>query len=59
MVSWRSARDRGRAGLGRAAGFGFGCAHTVSDMLDAHFGGPLRLDPAPNADRAIAVRNAG
>jgi ABC-type transporter Mla MlaB component len=41
-----AARDRGRDALRLAGELDFDCAHTVSDVLDAHFHGPLRLDLA-------------
>jgi ABC-type transporter Mla MlaB component len=41
-----AARDRGRDALRLAGELDFGCAQTVSDVLDAHFHGPLRLDLA-------------
>jgi ABC-type transporter Mla MlaB component len=41
-----AARDRGRDALRLAGELDFGCAQTVSDVLDAHFPGPLRLDLA-------------
>jgi anti-anti-sigma regulatory factor len=41
-----AARDRGRDVLRLAGELDFGCAQTVSDVLDAHFHGPLRLDLA-------------
>jgi anti-anti-sigma regulatory factor len=41
-----AARDRSRDALRLAGELDFGCAHTVSDVLDAHFDGPLRLDLA-------------
>jgi ABC-type transporter Mla MlaB component len=41
-----AARDRGRDALRLAGELDFGCAQTVSEVLDAHFPGPLRLDLA-------------
>jgi ABC-type transporter Mla MlaB component len=41
-----AARDLGRDALRLAGELDFGCAQTVSDVLDAHFHGPLRLDLA-------------
>jgi len=41
-----AARDRGRDALRLAGELDFGCAQTVSDVLDAHFRGSLRLDLA-------------
>jgi ABC-type transporter Mla MlaB component len=41
-----AARDRGRDALRLAGELDFGCAQTVSEVLDAHFDGPLRLDLA-------------
>jgi anti-anti-sigma regulatory factor len=41
-----AARDRARDVLRLAGELDFGCAQTVSDVLDAHFHGPLRLDLA-------------
>ena len=41
-----AARDRGRDALRLAGELDFGCAQTVSEVLDAHFHGPLRLDLA-------------
>jgi anti-anti-sigma regulatory factor len=41
-----AARDRGRDALRLAGELDFGCAQTVSEVLDAHFQGPLRLDLA-------------
>jgi ABC-type transporter Mla MlaB component len=41
-----AARDRRRDALRLAGELDFGCAQTVSDVLDAHFHGPLRLDLA-------------
>jgi hypothetical protein len=40
-----AARDR-RGALRLAGELDFGCAQTVSEVLDAHFDGPLRLDLA-------------
>jgi anti-anti-sigma regulatory factor len=39
-------RDRGRDALRLAGELDFGCAQTVSEVLDANFPGPLRLDLA-------------
>jgi ABC-type transporter Mla MlaB component len=41
-----AARDRARDALRLAGELDFGCSQTVSDVLDAHFHGPLRLDLA-------------
>ena len=41
-----AARDRNRGALRLAGELDFGCAQTVSDVLDEHFDGPLRLDLA-------------
>jgi anti-anti-sigma regulatory factor len=41
-----AARDRVSGALRLAGELDFGCAQTVSDVLDAHFHGPLRLDLA-------------
>lgn len=41
-----AARDRARDALRLAGELDFGCAQTVSDVLDAYFHGPLRLDLA-------------
>jgi anti-anti-sigma regulatory factor len=41
-----AARDRGRDALRLAGELDFGCSQTVSEVLDAHFRGPLRLDLA-------------
>jgi anti-anti-sigma regulatory factor len=41
-----AAHDRGRDALRLAGELDFGCAQTVSDVLDAHFHGTLRLDLA-------------
>jgi ABC-type transporter Mla MlaB component len=41
-----AARDREHDALRLAGELDFGCAQTVSDVLDAHFDGPLRLDLA-------------
>jgi ABC-type transporter Mla MlaB component len=41
-----AARDRDRDALRLAGELDFGCAQTVSEVLDAHFRGPLRLDLA-------------
>jgi len=41
-----AARDRGRDALRLAGELDFGCAQTVSEVLDANFPGPLRLDLA-------------
>jgi ABC-type transporter Mla MlaB component len=41
-----AARDRRHGALRLAGELDFGCAQTVSDVLDAHFHGPLRLDLA-------------
>jgi anti-anti-sigma regulatory factor len=41
-----AARDRRRNALRLAGELDFGCAQTVSEVLDAHFRGPLRLDLA-------------
>jgi hypothetical protein len=41
-----AARDRGRGALRLAGELDFGCAQTVSEVLDAHFDGPLLLDLA-------------
>jgi hypothetical protein len=41
-----AARDRARDALRFAGELDFGCAQTVSDVLEAHFHGPLRLDLA-------------
>jgi ABC-type transporter Mla MlaB component len=41
-----AARDRNRDALRLAGELDFGCAQTVSEVLDAHFPGPLRLDLA-------------
>jgi ABC-type transporter Mla MlaB component len=41
-----AARDRARDALRLAGELDFDCAQTVSDVLDAHFHGPLRLDLA-------------
>jgi anti-anti-sigma regulatory factor len=41
-----AARDRGRDALRFAGELDFGSAQTVSDVLDAHFHGPLRIDLA-------------
>jgi ABC-type transporter Mla MlaB component len=41
-----AAHDRRRDALRLAGELDFGCAQTVSDVLDAHFHGPLRLDLA-------------
>jgi ABC-type transporter Mla MlaB component len=41
-----AARDRDRDALRLAGELDFGCAQTVSEVLDAHFEGPLRLDLA-------------
>jgi ABC-type transporter Mla MlaB component len=41
-----AARDRERDALRLAGELDFGCAQTVSEVLDAHFEGPLRLDLA-------------
>ncbi len=41
-----AARDRGNDALRLAGELDFGCAQTLSEVLDAHFHGPLRLDLA-------------
>jgi ABC-type transporter Mla MlaB component len=41
-----AARDRRRDALRLAGELDFDCSQTVSDVLDAHFHGPLRLDLA-------------
>jgi ABC-type transporter Mla MlaB component len=41
-----AARDHDRDALRLAGELDFGCAQTVSEVLDAHFEGPLRLDLA-------------
>jgi ABC-type transporter Mla MlaB component len=41
-----AARDRAHDALRLAGELDFGCAQTVSDVLDAYFHGPLRLDLA-------------
>jgi ABC-type transporter Mla MlaB component len=41
-----AARDRSRDALRLAGELDFDCAQSVSDVLDAHFHGPLRLDLA-------------
>ena len=41
-----AARDRGRDALRLAGELDFGSARTVSEVLDAHFHGPLRMDLA-------------
>jgi hypothetical protein len=41
-----AARDRGRNALRLAGELDFGCAQTVSEVLDAQLDGPLRLDLA-------------
>jgi ABC-type transporter Mla MlaB component len=41
-----AARDRRRDALRLSGELDFGCAQTLSDVLDAHFHGPLRLDLA-------------
>jgi ABC-type transporter Mla MlaB component len=41
-----AARDRRSDALRLAGELDFGCAQTLSDVLDAHFPGPLRLDLA-------------
>jgi ABC-type transporter Mla MlaB component len=41
-----AARDRDRDALRLAGELDFGCAQTVSEVLDEHFHGPLRLDLA-------------
>jgi ABC-type transporter Mla MlaB component len=41
-----AARDRGRDALRLAGELDFGCAQTVSEVLDDQFHGPLRLDLA-------------
>jgi ABC-type transporter Mla MlaB component len=41
-----AARDRAHDALRLSGELDFGCAETVSDVLDAHFHGPLRLDLA-------------
>jgi anti-anti-sigma regulatory factor len=41
-----AARDRARDSLRLAGELDFGCAQTLSDVLDAHYHGPLRLDLA-------------
>ncbi|MEA2282677.1 MAG: hypothetical protein QOK21_3284 [Solirubrobacteraceae bacterium] len=41
-----AARDRRHGALRLAGELDFGCAQTLSEVLDAHFHGPLRLDLA-------------
>ena len=53
-----AARDRGRDALRLAGELDFDCAHTVSDVLDAHFHGPLRLDLADLAYVDVAGMRA-